>query len=84
MSKKSRRNRTKYRTIGKGISEEKVAPAASSKSGTESKIPISSVSYKTSQTQAPQYQYVITELRNIGIITGAFAIILVILTFILG
>ena len=84
MSKKSRRNRAKYQASGKKIAKEKVAPVESSKSGAESKIPVVSVSYKPSQPQAPQYQYVITELRSIGIITGAFVIILVILTFVLG
>ena len=89
MSKKSKRNRAKYRASGKKPERKIVqsVPSESSKSISEPKMPVSSIPSKTTQaTQTPafQYKYVITELRNIGIITGAFAIILVILTFVLG
>lgn len=84
MSKKSRRNRAKYQASGKKTAKGQIAPVESSELSTESKIPVSPIKYKTVQTQVPQYQYVITELRTIGIITGAFVIILIILTFVLG
>jgi hypothetical protein len=84
MSKKSRRNRAKDQASGKKVERGKVAPIVSSKSTTESKIPVPPVAHKTSPAKVFQYGYVASELRNIGIIAGALIIVLIILTFILG
>jgi hypothetical protein len=84
MSKKSRRNRAKDQASGKKLERRKAAPIESSKSTTESKIPVSPIVHKTSPGKVFQYGYVAGELRNIGIIAGALIIVLVILTFVLG
>ena len=84
MSKKSRRNRAKNQTSGKRIQKEKIVPVEPSKSSSESKIPVTTISHGTSLAKSSQYQYVITDLRNIGLITAVLVIILIVLTFILG
>ncbi|HEX75494.1 MAG TPA: hypothetical protein G4O12_02800 [Dehalococcoidia bacterium] len=84
MPKKSRRTRAKYRAAGKlakGGAGKHIPPQ---KPTSEPKTSVSSVEPSPSPAQVARYQYVLPELRRIGIIAGALCLILIVLTFILG
>ena len=84
MSKKSRRTRSKNRTqvpLGRG---ETKSGSEHSKLVFEPKRPATSVELSSSVTDAVHHQYVLPELRRIGIIAGALLLVLIVLTFILG
>ena len=59
-------------------------PVQRPKAVAESEAVVSSVESSFASTQAARYQYVLSELRRIGIIAGALFLLLVVLTFILG
>jgi len=83
MGKKSRR-KGKHRPSGKLARKAVVRPATS---GPEAAVPLKTaprVESVTSATQASRYQYVLPELRRIGIIAGVLFLIVVVLAFILG
>lgn len=85
MAKKSRRARAQHRTgrrlpeRGPGVStpapKAVVKPKAAVSSVVEPSIPAA---------QATRHQYVLSELRRVGIIAGALFLVLVVLTFMLG
>jgi hypothetical protein len=81
MPKKSRRAKAKHRAA--------VARAAQERQSHESRplsaeIPsVSRVSPKV-QDLASRYQYVMPEVKRIGIIAGSIVVILIILSFVLG
>ena len=88
MGKKSRRARAraraKQRAVGefaKSMPAERVYPAEP-KLGPKAAAP--SVEPAISPVQVTRYQYVLPELRHIGIISGVLFIILIVLAFILG
>ena len=85
MAKKSRRARAKHRT-GSQLPQKRGSGAGSQtvKTALEPKASVSSVESFISSTQATRYQYVLPELRRIGIIAGALFLILIVLAFILG
>jgi hypothetical protein len=90
MGKKSRRVRARARAkakqraggeVAKSIPAERIYPAEPK---LESKAAVPSVEPAVSSAQATRYQYILPELRLIGIISGALFIIIIILTFLLS
>jgi len=86
MSKKSKRNKAKKRNLDQraksrvGLKAEKT-PAFSS---TDKKVvEVSSESSKY-QALSQRYQYVLPELKVIGVISGIIFIVLIVLSFVLG
>ena len=84
MSKKSRRLRAKSLPAGKATITRAEQRIVSSKSIAEAKPSVPSVNPSAPLPGAHRYQYLLPELRNIGIIAGALFIILIVLTFIFG
>ena len=83
MGKKSRR-KAKLRAAGKLASRAPVERAHPTKPIVESKAAAPSVKPAISPVQADRYQYILPELRLIGIIAGALFLILFILAFTLS
>jgi hypothetical protein len=90
MGKKSRRARARAKARAKqrvgseptrSMPAERVYPAEPK---LEPKAAAPSVEPAISSTQATRYQYILPELRYIGIISGALFIILIVLTFVLS
>ena len=88
MGKKSRRARARARAkqraggeLVKSISAERVYPAEPK---LEPKAAMPSVEPAISSAQTARYQYILPELRLIGIISGVLFIILIILAFVLS
>jgi hypothetical protein len=82
MSRKTRRTKAKHRARpAKSMQERQpqqlkpLAPLAA-KTQVPAKMPL--------QAQAPRYQYIMPELRYIGILAGAIIVILIVLSFVLG
>lgn len=84
MAKKSRRARAKHRAGGKLAKRGTVENVPAAKLILEPRAAAPSVSSSPSIATMSRYQYVIPELKRIGIIAGALFLILIILTFILG
>ena len=84
MAKKSRRARAKHQNGGRLPKGERSEHAQASKSTLESRVSLPSVESSPSSAQATRYQYVLPELRRIGIIAGTLFLVLIVLTFILG
>ena len=83
MGKKSRR-KAKLRAAGKLTPRAPVERIHPTKSAPEPKATVPSVAPATSLVQASRYQYILPELRLIGIISGALFIILFILALVLS
>jgi len=83
MGRKSRR-KAKFRAAGKLAPRAPVGPAYPNKPTLATKAAASPVAPAISSAQANRYQYIMPELRLIGIISGALFIILFILAFILS
>jgi hypothetical protein len=94
MAKKSRRARAKQRARAEKIAQER-RPQQPVPASTEVRAPAAAKAQVTrvqgSRTQgvktqdlATRYQYVIPEVRRIGIIAGAIVIVLIILSFVLS
>ncbi len=84
MGKKSRRARAKHRAGGKLAKRAPAQRIYPSEPKLESKAAAPSIGPTFSSAKATRYQYVLPELRRIGIIAGALFLILIILAFILG
>lgn len=84
MGKRSRRARAKHRAGGKVAKKPPAQRAYSSEPKLEHKVAAPSVGPAFSSTQLTRYQYVLPELKRIGIIGGALFLILIILAFALG
>ena len=84
MAKKSRRTRAKQKSGRKAPQRSPGIHVQTSQARSESKASVSTVESPTSAMQVTRYQYVLPELRRIGIIAGALFLILIVLTFILG
>ncbi len=84
MSKKSRRVRAKRRTAANLAKRVPIERVPIRQAPLESKASVPSVQPFLSSVQTTRYQYVLPELRRIGIIAGALLLILIVLTFILG
>lgn len=83
MSKKSRSYKHKRRrTNVTNIQQESLSASRDQNPVDRQQMPINNIS--NSQSQNSQYQYLIPELRRIGILAGAIVLILIILSFILG
>jgi len=81
MPKKSRRAKAKHRAaVAKAVQERNSQQPGPLSSEIQ---PAPRVSSKT-QDLASRYQYVVPELKRIGIIAGSIILVLVILSFILG
>jgi len=83
MGRKSRR-KAKLRAAGKFVQRVPVERIYPPKPTLEPKAAVPSVAPAVSSAQATRYQYVLPELRRIGIISGALFLILIILTFVLS
>jgi len=83
MGRKSRR-KAKRRAGGKFVQRAQVERAYPAKPTLESKAAAPSVGSAVSSAQATRYQYILPELRLIGIITGSLFLILIILTLFLS
>lgn len=80
MPKKSRRSRAKRRAaIGKAVQREHLPQPAQLSKETR---PAQAMFLKP-QSLASRYQYVIPEVKRIGIIAGAIVLVLIILSFVL-
>ncbi|MBM3118285.1 MAG: hypothetical protein FJ006_01790 [Chloroflexi bacterium] len=84
MGKKSRRARAKHRAGGKLAKRAPAQHIYPSEPKLEPKAAAPSVAPAYSSAQATRYQYVLPELRRIGIIASALFLILIVLAFILG
>ncbi len=84
MSKKSRRARAKRQIGGQSTKTMQVGRPPVSKTAPVSKASTFSVGAPVSIVKATQHQYVLPELRRIGIIAGTLFVVLIVLTFILG
>jgi len=84
MSKKSRRARAKRRNFGQLPRTVQSERPQVSKLVTASKILAPSVEPSLFSVKVGQHQYVLSELRHIGIIAGALFLVLIVLTFVLG
>ena len=82
MGRKSRR-KAKRRAGGK-LAQKAPVERAPAQATLESKAAAPSVGPVVSSTQATRYQYILPELRLIGIISGSLFLILIILTFFLS
>jgi hypothetical protein len=96
MAKKSRRAKAKHRARVVKAAQEKRAqqltpPPAEVQSPARVSLKAQTPRVQTPKAQAPKaqdlasrYQYVIPEVKRIGIIAGAIILVLIILSFILG
>jgi hypothetical protein len=84
MGKKSRRARAKHRAGGKLAKRVPAQRIHPSEPKLEFKAATPSIRPAFSSAQATRYQYVLPELRRIGIIAGVLFLILIILAFVLG
>jgi len=84
MSKKSKRAKAKRRTAANLAKKRPIERVPIRPATPESKASVPSVQSSLSSVQTTRYQYVLPELRRIGIIAGALLLILIVLTFILG
>ena len=84
MGKKSRRARAKHRAGGKLAKKAPAQRIYPSEPKLEPKAAAPPTGSSFSSAQATRYQYVLPELKRIGIIGGALFLILIILAFILG
>ncbi len=83
MGRKSRR-KAKMRAAGKIVPRAPVERSYPTKPTLEPKAATPSVASAISSAQANRYQYILPELRLIGIISGALFLILFILAFVLS
>jgi hypothetical protein len=84
MSKKSRRARAKNQIGGQSTKMAQSGRPPASKSASVPKTSTLSVGTPLSIVKPSQHQYVLPELRRIGIIAGTLFVVLIVLTFILG
>jgi hypothetical protein len=81
MPKKSRRAKAKQRArVAKAIQEERPQQLKPLSAGVQSPVRIS----PKIQDLGSRYQYVMPEIKRIGIIAGAIIVVLIILSFVLG
>jgi hypothetical protein len=79
MPKKSRRAKAKHRARVSRVVQEKRTPQPKAQSGTVQ--PVSRVALSP-EDSASRYQYVVPELKRIGIIAGAMIVVLIILSIV--
>jgi hypothetical protein len=84
MSKKSRRARARRRNLGQPPRATQSERPQVSKLVPASKTLAPSVELAPFSVKVGQHQYVLSELKLIGIIAGALFLVLIVLTFVLG
>ena len=86
MAKKSRRAKAKHRArVAKAVEEGRLQPLTSLPAKVQSTAQVSSKVQATKvQDLTSRYQYVMPEVKRIGIIAGAIILVLIILSFVLG
>ena len=84
MSKKSRRARARMRNFGPLTKAAQGEQPQVSKPVPTSKTLAPSIESSSALAKMSQHQYVLPELKRIGIIAGVLLLILVVLTFVLG
>jgi hypothetical protein len=81
MPKKSRRAKAKHRArVARALPEERSQQLKLQPAKLQSPAPVS----PKAQDATSRYQYVIPELKRIGIVAGAIIVVLIILSFVLG
>jgi hypothetical protein len=81
MPKKSRRAKAKHRVrVARAFPEERSQQLKLQPAKLQSPTPVS----PKAQDSTSRYQYVIPELKRIGIVAGAIIVVLIILSFVLG
>jgi hypothetical protein len=83
MSKKSRRARTKYKATNKSPKTTANTVAGQTNQSVESTRAVPSTQ-QSGAIKSPGYGYVLTELRQIGIIAGVLILVIIVLTFVLN
>jgi hypothetical protein len=83
MSKKSRRSKAKYKAADKSPKTKSGNIATQSDTVVESRRTIPSTQ-PVSAIKSPGYGYVLTELKQIGIIAGLLILIIIVLAFVLN
>ena len=85
MSKKSRRARAKQRSLDRRIQAKPglVAECTPTSTSPDSKVLAPSSETSPYAALSSRYQYVLSELKSIGIIAGILFVILIILAFVL-
>lgn len=84
MSKRSRRNRSKFNVTQQIVRRGEVKRSESSKLVTEPRVLKSGGETTSALIQTTRYQYVVPELKRIGIIAGILFVIIIVLNFIMG
>lgn len=86
MAKKSRRAKAKQRAkVAKAVQEGRLQPLRPPPAEVKSPARVSSkVQAPKAQDLTSRYQYVMPEVKRIGIIAGAIILVLIILSFVLG
>jgi len=91
MAKKSRRAKAKHRArVEKAAQARRLQQPAPASAEVQSgaplapKVQVPKVKASKAQDLASRYQYVIPEVKRIGIIAGAIILVIIILAFVLG
>jgi hypothetical protein len=86
MAKKSRRAKAKHRArVAKAVQEKRSQPLTPLPAEVQSPTRVSSkVQALKAQDLTSRYQYVMPEVKRIGIIAGTIILVLIILSFVLG
>lgn len=84
MSKRSRRARAKFKATQQAIDRGEINRSEVAKAKTETRVLNAVTESPSVLAQTARYQYMLPELRRIGIIAGALFIIIIILSFIIS
>ena len=84
MSKRSRRARAKFKATQQAISRGEISRPESAKVTVEPKVLKSLAEPTAVLAQTTRYQYILPELRRIGIIAGVLFVIIIVLSFIIS
>jgi hypothetical protein len=83
MSKRSRKARAKFKATQQAISRGEISRHEPVKATVEPKVLKSVAEPPSILAQTTRYQYILPELRRIGIIAGVLFIIIIVLSFII-
>ena len=84
MAKKSRRIKVSKRTKATTVNVRKVKPLDAVTTAPSLQTKPVAKAQPQAQSSVGQYQYVITDVRQIGILAASIVVILVVLSFVLG
>ena len=84
MSKRSRRARTKFKATQQIVSRGEIKRSESDKVTAEPKVLKPTGGPASALAQTTRYQYIVPELKRIGIISGILFVIIIVLSIIMG